>query len=143
MDITVLVLTGVLGATATWGYLSRRAIRDSQVVWSPVSISQLELHHKLTIAMADRVHLDPSCRELLKHQVNILKAVGVVGGKEEAIDVTPPSSLELQAHGPRADGGPPLVPRQGFKRCDLDAFNRARGYRIAGDDEEDEIDDDE
>jgi len=50
--------------------------------------------------MADRAHLDPACRELLRHQVKLLKSVGVVG--KEVVDVSP--SVLLEPPKPSQDG---------------------------------------
>jgi hypothetical protein len=133
MDTSVLLLGGLLVAVLVWALVFRDGSKRDPVVWTDVSLTQLQLHHKMTLAIADRIHLDPSCRELLRHQVALLKSVGVVGTKEESIDITPPTVAELAAHGPRADGGAPLIARPTFRRVDVDAVNRARGYRVGGD----------
>jgi hypothetical protein len=136
MSYAICFLTGFAIVIGAWGYHARRDIQGQNIMWSNVTVSQLELHQKLAIAMADRVHLDPYCRELLKHQVKVLKAVGVVGNREEAIDVTaPPSGLELEAYGPRANGPFLSRPVEGpkIKYSSIDEHNRSRGYRVQGD----------
>lgn len=88
----LLILVAILSiAIGAWGFKTRED-RFGGVPWSDISQNQLEMHHKLVIAMADRAHLDPACRELLRHQVKLLKSVGVVG--RETIDVTPTVMLE-------------------------------------------------
>lgn len=91
MNILLIVVALLSIAIGAWGYKTRED-RFGGVPWSDISQNQLEMHHKLVIAMADRAHLDPACRELLRHQVKLLKSVGVVG--REAIDVTPSVMLE-------------------------------------------------
>lgn len=128
------VLIGAIVSVVAWGMYARRG-RSEPVYWTSVSINQLELHHKMTIAMADRVHLDPSIRDALRHQVEVLKAIGVAGTKEEAIDVTEeaPTAAQLTAYGPRADGGSPILNPAPYRRVDVDEWNRKRGYRVHGD----------
>lgn len=88
--------TLAIGGIATVGALFARWVKMNGVCtvpWSDISQSQLEAHQKLAIAMADRAHLDPACRELLRHQVKLLRTVGIVG--KEIIDVTPePNRLQ-------------------------------------------------
>jgi hypothetical protein len=129
----IIAVVAIVGLVA-WGVYAK-ADRRQPIYWSSVSVSQLELHHKMTVAMADRVHLDPSIREALRHQVEILKAIGVAGTKEEAIDVTEetPTVAQLSAYGPRADGGAPLLRGPEIKKSDHDEWIRARGYRVMGD----------
>lgn len=91
MNILIIILTLIGVAIGAWGYKTRED-RFGGMPWSDISQNQLEMHHKLVIAMADRAHLDPACRELLRHQVKLLKSVGVVG--REALDVTPSVMLE-------------------------------------------------
>lgn len=84
--LEVLAIGGLIGI----GIAFARWVRTNgvySVPWSDITHAQLEAHHKLAIAMADRVHLDPACRELLRHQVKLLKTVGIVG--KDVIDVTP------------------------------------------------------
>lgn len=85
-----------VGGIVTVGALFARWVRTNgvySVPWSDITQTQLEAHQKLAIAMADRAHLDPACRELLRHQVKLLKAVGIVG--KEVVDVTPqPNKLQ-------------------------------------------------
>ena len=99
MNILLIVVALLSIAIGAWGYKTRED-RFGGVPWSDISQNQLEMHHKLVIAMADRAHLDPACRELLRHQVKLLKSVGVVG--REAIDVTPTAMLEAPK---RQEGG--------------------------------------
>jgi hypothetical protein len=132
-------LTGFAFVVGVWGYHARKDIQGQNITWSNVTVNQLELHQKLAIAMADRVHLDPNCRELLKHQVKVLKAVGVVGNKEEAIDITEsPSVAQLEAYGPRENGPFLTKPMEGpkIKFSSMDEHNRARGYKVMGDEDE-------
>lgn len=91
MNILIIILTLLGVAIGAWGYKTRED-RFGGMPWSDISQNQLEMHHKLVIAMADRAHLDPACRELLRHQVKLLKSVGVVG--REALDITPSVLLE-------------------------------------------------
>jgi hypothetical protein len=99
MNILIIFLTLLGVAIGAWGYKTRED-RLGNMPWSDISQAQLELHHKLVIAMADRAHLDPACRELLRHQVKLLKSVGVVG--KEVVDVSP--SVLLEPPKPQSDG---------------------------------------
>ena len=129
----IVAVVAIVGLVA-WGVYAK-ADKRQPIYWSSVSVSQLELHHKMTVAMADRVHLDPSIREALRHQVEILKAIGVAGTKEETIDITEstPTSGQLTAYGPRADGGAPLLKGPEIKKSDHDEWVRSRGYKVMGD----------
>ena len=90
MNVILVILGITIGAVVAWGI--RTKDERFGVPWSDISQTQLKLHHDLAIAMADRAHLDPACRALLRHQVKLLKSVGVVG--REALDVTPSVMLE-------------------------------------------------
>lgn len=115
-------------AVGAWGVHAKRAAKHS-VYWTPVSLNQLEVHHKMTLALADRAHIDPCLRDALRHQVEVLKNIGIAGSKDEAIEV--PSSADLTAYGPRTDGPPLLPPKR--EHYDLDEWQRNRGRRVLGD----------
>lgn len=134
-DLSIYSLAGAIIVLSFCVVRSRREVlREEPIGWSNVSLKQLKLHHALTIAMADRVHLDPTCRDLLRHQYRVLKSIGVAEDRAEA-----PTSIELKAYGPRADGTPPLLKRESFPKSDLDEWNRSRGYKIYGDQEEEDV----
>lgn len=122
MNYVIMGLVGLLIALGVWARHARLDWREG-AAWSTVSMAQLEAHHRLAIAMADRVHLDPACRELLRHQVRVLKAVGVVGNREEEpIDITP-EHRHHPVEGPK------------IKYSSIDDWNRAQGRRVQGDPE--------
>lgn len=127
-----------------WAKDARLDWKNDNVSWSSVTMSQLEAHQKFTIAMADRAHLDPSCRKLLKHQLKILKAIGVVGNKEqEIIDVTPKQPRKRKNKQAQIENEvenntkkpPTAIMGPKIKYADLDESNRRRGYRVMGDPE--------
>ena len=123
MNILIGIALSLGVGVLVWARSARLDWREP-TAWSSVSMAQLEAHQKLAIAMADRVHLDPACRDLLRHQVKVLKAVGVVGNKDpEAIDVTPEKGA-MAVEGPK------------IKFSSIDDWNRAQGRRVQGDAEE-------
>jgi hypothetical protein len=108
-----------------WGRSARKELAGDCINYSVVSERQLEMHQQMTISLAERVHLDPAVREALRHQVRVLKSIGVA--QEGVIDVSP-SRVELEAFGPRADGGRPLLDRP---KVDLDEWQKQRGFGLA------------
>ena len=145
MDALIAVIVGaVVGSMIVWGARYRDQAKEPIVYWTDVSIAQLELHHKMTLAMADRVNIDPACRDLLRHQVAVLKSVGVVNQKDTAIEMGElPSALQLEAYGPRENGPILSRPVEGpkIKFSSLDEHNRSRGYRVMGDPDPEEDED--
>ena len=108
-----------------WGRQARKELAGDCINYSIVSERQLEMHQQMTLSLAERVHLDPAIREALRHQVRVLKSIGVA--QEGVIDVSP-TRVELEAFGPRADGGRPLLERP---KVDLDEWQKQRGFGLA------------
>jgi hypothetical protein len=128
--LEVVALAGTVGV----GVLFAKWVKTNginSVPWSDISHSQLEAHQKLAIAMADRVHLDPACRELLRHQVKLLKTVGIVG--KDVIDVTPEPN-KLQESPSREVGW--VKTRNGMRRTDYENAG-AEGFGFYQKDSED------
>lgn len=115
-----------VGGIVTVGALFARWVRTNgvySVPWSDITQTQLEAHQKLAIAMADRAHLDPACRELLRHQVKLLKAVGIVG--KEVVDVTPqPTKLQ---EAPKAEVEW-VKTKNGIRRADYGGSGEEEGF---------------
>jgi len=124
-NVVIAVLSMSCAGLFWWGRSARKELAGDCINYSIVSERQLEMHQQMTLSLAERVHLDPAIRDALRHQVRVLKSIGVA--QEGVIDVSP-SRVELEAYGPRADGGKPLLER---KKIDLDEWNRQRGYRVA------------
>ena len=117
-----------VGGIVTVGALFARWVRTNgvySVPWSDITQTQLEAHQKLAIAMADRAHLDPACRELLRHQVKLLKAVGIVG--KEIVDVTPqPAKLQ---EAPRTEVEW-VKTKNGIRRADYGGDGEETGFGL-------------
>lgn len=118
-----------VGGIVTVGALFARWVKTNgvySVPWSDITQTQLEAHQKLAIAMADRAHLDPACRELLRHQVKLLKAVGIVG--KEIVDVTPTTETP-----PKLQEAPKkevewIRTKNGIRRADYGGDGEAEGF---------------